>query len=461
MFEISIDKSPSLEESARRFLNSLRTWIAVCVEKYDAARMIDDPDQSLFMSSWETCLHFSPDALTLDFLNRQRDRIRKYYMETEQWKHGFWAFSEGPEGIEHFNRFLGMLARLKPQDPFTRSQILDAAEHLGNWVEKVPEWFDWDRSLFRSILLGTEEIGEEEGMEVNTPNHLRLVSLSLLAYRVSNRRRYLDLAAACARPWCSAILRPDALPLGLIPGPVDGKAFPLYTLDPDQQTRYGPFLGESCEDDSHPLARAETFLTVDAVNVFLRLWRYCGEDEFLQATERLLDVLVDALHDPDSGAVADAIRSYWRTTGSSRYNAAVISAARQQPVSEVRELALEEAGHPLKVRPVGVGKAVDMLLWRENGNPRRCNPALLALAAEVTEDHELATCVLDMGFGYFRLARQVLLDGRGKTSSSRTVSAVARGGGRENHAGVVTAVLKPLLETFFPNPADLYKDSAL
>ena len=460
MFTVTIEHSPSLEEAARGFLNHLRNWVYVCTEKYEVARMIDDPDQSLFMTAWEPYLQVSGDQRAMDFLILQRDRIRSYFVETEQWSHGYWAYPDRPDGqtgVDHFIRFLGMMSRVGPRDPFTRGQILDAAEHLGNWVEKVPAWFDWDRGLFCSSLLGTEEIGQEEGARINTPDHLRLANMALLAYRVSNRHRYLDLAAACAKPWCESILRLVTLPLALLPGG-DHEALPVYHLNPDQMGVYRVYLGSRYEDMEDPVARAERFLAADAINVFLRLWRYLGEDEFLLVAERLLDILVGALGDPDAGAVADAVRSYWRTTGSSRYNAAVLSAVQKMPAAGIHELGLEDAGPRLKVRPAGVGKSVDQLFWCENGTPRQCSPVLLALAAEMTEDSHLAATALDLGCAYFRVARHVLLDGRSKASSARTVGAVARGGGRENHAGVTTAVLKPVLESFFPTPSNLFVD---
>ena len=457
MFTIAIEKSSTLEESARGFLNHLRNWVYVCIEKYEVARMIDDPDQSVFMTSWEPYLQATGDQRALDFLILQRDHIRGYFMETEQWNHGYWAYLESQVGIDHFLRFLGMLSRFAPRDPFTRGQILDAAEHLGNWVERVPAWFDWERGLFLSSILGTEEINQEEGARMNTPIHLRLANLALLAYRISNRHRYLDLAAACAKPWCESILRVVKLPIALLPDQ-DRGVLPVYALDSSQVDLYRAYLGDRMEDLEDPMARAERFLAADAINVFLRLWRYLGEDEFLLVAERLLDVLVGALEDPDAGAVADAVRSYWRTTGSSRYNASVLSAVQKMPAASIRELGLEDAGPRLKLRPPGIGKSVDMLAWRENGAPRLCSPALVALAAEMTEDSQLATAALDLGCAYFKIARHVLLDGRSKASSARTVGAVARGNGRENHAGVTTAVLKPVLESFFPTPSNLFTD---
>ena len=61
-------------------------------------------------------------------------------------------------------------------------------------------------------------------------------------------------------------------------------------------------------------------------------------------------------------------------------------------------------------------------------------PFTLTLGAEVTTDRELA--------------RSTLPDGRKHGCAANTISAVARGHGRDNNAGVMTAVLWPIVETF-------------
>ena len=82
--------------------------------------------------------------------------------------------------------------------------------------------------------------------------------------------------------------------------------------------------------------------------------------------------------------------------------------------------------------------------------PPTPQPGPLALAAELRHDRALATRALDIGRSYLALARGDLPDGRDHGCAARTVSAVARGHGRENHAGVTTAVLGPLLAAFLP-----------
>jgi hypothetical protein len=135
---------------------------------------------------------------------------------------------------------------------------------------------------------------------------------------------------------------------------------------------------------------------------------------------------------------------------------------------EIRELGMDPDVHR-RARPHGIGKRTDMPNWYEDNAPRRHNPILLAVAAEInavrqprlarqprmarqarmtptpTTDGALATRAMDLARTYFALAMDVLPDGRHHGCAANTVSAVARGHGRENHAGMITAVLAPLI----------------
>ena len=60
-------------------------------------------------------------------------------------------------------------------------------------------------------------------------------------------------------------------------------------------------------------------------------------------------------------------------------------------------------------------------------------------------DSALHARAVDLARTYFLLARAAFPDGRDHGCSARSVSAIARGHGRENHAGMTTAVLGPAL----------------
>ena len=117
------------------------------------------------------------------------------------WRHGYWTDQEAHHGTEHFDVFLRALWRLDPDDAETARQFTDAAEHVGNWADGVPEWFDPETGLFRSMYLGTDAVWTGPGYDLNVPDHLRLVSMALLAHEMTDDFRYLDLAGplVCSR----------------------------------------------------------------------------------------------------------------------------------------------------------------------------------------------------------------------------------------------------------------------
>lgn len=438
MIAMTIEPSADLAEARDRFLADVRSWVVECIARYGDAPATDVHDQGTYTTAWEPYIEATRDDEALAFMRRLRDRTRDHFVATGQWRHGYWTMQEAHHGTEHFELFLGALSRLDPGDTVTTEQLLDAAEHLGNWAPEVTPWFDWDHRLYRSTFFGTGGVRTEPGMEVNIPDHLRCVNICLLTFQASGEQRFLDLAAVYGGQWAWAVVDEAALPVALT---VDG---PLTTLSQEEERNYRAFVGQAPPDLASAVDRAENLLASDATGAFLTLWRETGDDQFRLAAERLLDVVVTQLDDPDAGVAADAIRRYRRVTGDNRYDTTVLRAVERLDPWGCETLALD-LDFRLTSRPPGMGKREDMLRWLEDGKPRRHNPILLALAAEITSDRALATRALDIARAYFAAAKSALPDGRDHGCAARTVSAVARGNGRENHAGVVTAVLGPLV----------------
>jgi hypothetical protein len=426
-------------EAITHFLAEVEAWMTDCLARYANAAPTHGHDQLTYTTGWAPALAHTPAHPALAFMKQARDQVRDHFVVSGQWKHGYWAYQEAHHGTEHAQLFLGTLWQLDPTDPQTTEQFLDAAEHLGNWAPQVPAWFDWDRGLFRGMHFGTQAVSEEPGEAINIADHFRGIGMSLLAYAMSDDPRYLHLATAAAGNWADAILAEEALPLGLAP------TGPLYSLPADAETRYRAFAGMAgaLRDD---VDRAENLLASGAIDVLLALWHRTAQARFRRAAERLMDVLVTQLVDPDAGVVADAVRVYRRCTGDPRYDAAVCRAVARQ----TGETLMVEAVPRRPQRPAGVGKRADMPNWYVDEVPRHTHPITLAVAAEITDDAALAVRALDWAHASFALARQVFPDGREHGCAAQTVNAIASGHGRENHAGVTTAVLAPLMDRYLP-----------
>jgi hypothetical protein len=436
--EMEVPRSVSLAPACEAMLSELRGWIGECIDHYGDADATNGHDQGTFVTSWTPHVRRGGDR-AIAFAKTMRDRIRNRFRTCDWWYHGYWRMQEAHHGTEHFELFLGELWRWDPRDKETIRQIDDAAEHLGNFSPDVPPWLNPQTSLYRSVFFGTDGVKHKPGSDVNVPDHFRCMNIALLAADATGNGRYEVLARNCARRWAKAILSVDAIPAGL------ASTGPVFALHGEGKQKHRGFFGQTPElvDDVN---RAENLLASGAVGTLLELWRRGGGEEMLQAAQRICDVLATQLGDPDAGCAADAIRTWRRIAPRpGRYDTRVIDAVRNADPFGFDCLAVAPCVQR-DSRPQGVGKRQDMPEWFEDDRPRGTNPITLSLAAEITGDAHLAVRAVDLARAHFALARQAYPDGRDHGCSARTVNAVARGHGRENGSGMVTAVLTPMLE---------------
>ena len=430
--------SSDVHEAAERFLSEVGDWAAACIDTYQDESPTNGHDQLTYTTGWEPWIARTQDAATLAFLKNARDQVAAHFVQNGMWRHGYWKNQEAHHGTEHFELFMGFLYRLDPQDERTKAQFLDAAEHIGNWCPEIPSWFDEQTGLFHSFYLGTEHVGDTPD-EPNVPAHMRYVNLCLIAGQMSKKERYQRFAERYMHRWAEAITASEDIPRGLLP------SGPVYALVDSLRQRYGGAVGQVRLDSN--LDTAEALLASDGIGTLLKMWQHTSDDLFLTAAERLLDIIVTQVADPDAGVGSDAIRQYRKATGNTQYDPAILCAVQSFPEKGIDELAIEPVVERER-KPTGIGKRSDMPSWFEDGQPRRFSPITLALASEIKQDATLATWALDLGRTYLSLARDVYPDGRDHGCSARSVSAIARGHGRDNNAGMTTAVLAPLLNAW-------------
>lgn len=430
MITTRIERSTDISEARQRFLRELRAWIYGCLEKYENAPPTDGHDQLTYTTGWAPYLEHVADDQVMSFLKSSRDKVAKHFRANGMWKHGYWKRHDVHHGTEHYDLFLRFLFEIDPGDEDTRHQLLDAIEHMANLIPEVPDWFDHNAGIFHSLRFGTEQVEKDGRDGTNVPDHLRCVNLCLLAYRISQDGRYRSLAQEYAGRWADAICATDILPIAL------ASSGPVYSCQGEAKSVTNP-------------RRAENLLASNGIGAFLDLWTLTGDITFLNAAERILDVLSEGLDDPDTGVTADAIRQYRNITGRTGYDPIVLDVCRRLSPESISEIGIEplvERSGP--VTKISAGKRGDMPDWFEDGVHRRHNPILLSVAAEISGDASLGAMALDMGRVYLALGRKAYPDGRAKGCSSRSVSAVARGHGRDNHTGVTTAVLGPMMKAF-------------
>jgi len=435
--QLPVQRFASLADARNALLAALDVWVAECIERYRDEPATDVHDQGTFMTSWLPAIE-AGNGEALRFMTMQRDRIRGHFVATDQWRHGYWRMQEAHHGTEHFELFLAALWRANRGDGETIAQLVDMAEHLGNWSDAVPDWFNWDSGCFHSLYFGADGVRREPGSDINTPDHLRCVNLALLAHEMTGEARYVQLAAAHGGRWADAITSGEALPIALQGGE------PIHALNEQQNEAYRTFAGQvaALDDD---VSRVENILASNGVTSMLRLYAATEEGRYRDAARRLVSIIATQLGDPDAGPAADVVRSYRRQTGDTQFDDAVHAATAALRPQEIEALSFQPQVKR-DGKPAGIGKRGDMPRWFEDGEPARCNPMTLAVAAEVGGDESLARCAIELALVRFRLARQVYPDGRDHGCSARSVSAIARGHGRDNDAGMITAVLGPLMD---------------
>jgi hypothetical protein len=191
--------------------------------------------------------------------------------------------------------------------------------------------------------------------------------------------------------------------------------------------------------------RAENLFASGAVNTMVALWQKTAEDRFRFAAERLLETLATQMAQPDAGCAAPVFRLYRATTQDDRYDRAIADACAGLQPRHIARLGIEPAKRSGPRLP-GLGQRNDKPAWFEDRKPRRHNPLTLALQAEWTDDRDLATAAVDIARTAFALGRETLHGNRHHGCAANTDSALARGHGRENNAGLVTAVLAPMIK---------------
>ena len=433
---MQIYKSNSPEEACELFLADVKKWAYACIDKYSDQPPNDQHDQLTYSTGWEPYIVSSRDEKVLDFLSSEQDKTAASFIDKDQWHHGYWRTQEAHHGTEHFELYLGFITRVLPGNSTTLSQLVDATEHIGNWSNDVPEWFDYSTGLFRSLYFGTDGISEDEH-ELNMPDHLRCAKILMLTFEASRDKKYFDLAEKYCERWAEAVTSNEQLPIGITR---KGVVYDIADFDGGEYRKFQKMAGIETDLD-----RAENILASGGIQLFLQLWKHSKKDVFLHAAERLLKILVKSLSDPDAGLVADALRYYRNITGKNDFDRDIIELVEKLNPFDVNDIGIDMPPK-LDRRPSGVGKRTDMPVWYEDGQPRRHNPILLSVAAEINGDQKLATCALDLARTYFELAVQLMPDGREHGCAARTVSAIARGHGRNNNAGMTTAVLLPAIQ---------------
>ena len=473
-----------------------RAWIDRAIERHSAMPYQGGHDEGTFISSWFGFHQLFGARRVLDFARFLRDGFAKW--SHENLLHGFYPRGEAHHQTEIFTFFLCRLWRVAPDDQ-TAGLIVDAAHHIGNWVDGFPEWYDWDEHRFLSWRIGTESIGGPQSRGYEVPDHFRLIQIALTAYDITGEQRYLDLSTAYADRWATAILE----------APVDEPPTVLRSGEGGpSEDEVMSAVGAHHHGDS-PLERVEPHVPAGTVDVLLDLFALTGEDRYAEAARRLCEALLPALSDAYSNPPGALLSRYRAETGDTSLDDDAIqrmqdgieetlvgldgilrllertrvsgyalaagrlyasladnpfAAHRLEPSADLYERLVGErptigrraetpamAIETLSRKPVGgIGKRQDMVRWaweNELGGLRQTSalpPPTTMLAWQILGEQKYADSAMRTVADRIGLAASALRDGRTHGCAGSTVGAVASGHGRDGGYGNMTGAYFPL-----------------
>jgi len=241
-------------------------------------------------------------------------KARKEFTD-KNYYHGFPDCVEIHHEIETFQFFqAGMVYYDFPGKEIALESILDVAEHVGNWAEGVPDWYDWEKHEFTSVYLGTGAVKDYPPFDYQEANHFRFVSQATLAYLYTKEQKYLDLVCDYCDHWCEHIESAPA------EGPITCQILPQKA----KKAELG-YSGDVDETKSGEEVVYQIFYNTvasntmyDIVNTLLDAYTITNNERYLAAAEKMNGQCIinsDGLHMADTYS-----KGKWKLTGAKKPN---------------------------------------------------------------------------------------------------------------------------------------------
>ena len=427
------DQKPEWAGNQMGLLQELRSWVTKSIRVQRQIPWMGGHDEGTFTRSWCGYYLVSGDARVLEFMRWLRDSYLGW--SRTNLVHGYAPQGEAHHGTENHCIFLTRLWHLDRGDEATVAALEDAAHHAGNWVEGIPEWYDWEGHRFRSWRIGTGGVREMPPDNYEVPDHFKILQFTLVAYLATGKERYLALCRDYADRWTDAMLAEEEVPCVFVP-----------VADPAEIERLYPQTMKWMSGSRE--VRVELHVAAGSLDLLMELYALTGEVRYLDAVRRTLDVLIDALSDPYAETAAMLLSKYRVLSGGIDYDAAImerISSLAESPPGYLTLLVdSRPAPHPMGI----VGRRRDEVRWgyRTDGmiaEETGLSSAARMLAYQITGEERYAAQALGMARDRMRLARISLKDGRDHGCGGNTISSVASGHGRAAGVGTAVATLAP------------------
>ncbi|MBQ7063555.1 MAG: hypothetical protein IJM90_01505 [Firmicutes bacterium] len=205
---------------------------------------------------------------------------RKAYTDANQY-HGYVDCHEVHHEIETYIYFQNPLYYYGlPGAETAAGNIVDVAHHTGNWVEGVPDWYNWQTHGFVSNYLGTRGVRNYPPHDYQEGNHFRFIDEAICAYKITGEEKYLDLVKDYCDRWCEHIETLAAaggpIPCSILPEQVQAKE--MSRAGVFQETQYTIFYSTVADNTMY-----------DIVSGLLDAYRLTGRDRYLRAAETMME----------------------------------------------------------------------------------------------------------------------------------------------------------------------------
>ena len=417
-------------------------WIKTSIARQRRIPWQGIHDEAAFIASWYGHYFATGNKQIRDFMYWLRDGYLEW-AKTHLY-HGYYPEGEVHHATEGYILFLARLWQVD-NDQQTIDALEDAAHHVGNWVSDIPEWYDWERHLFRSWRIGSKVVKAEPPDNFNVPDHLRMVQIAFSAYLATQKARYLEICCDYVDTWCQAILRePDRIPAVLFPLTDPAEIENAYMGVSANATK----LLEIERGPQEP--RVELHTSAGTVDVLLDLYVLTKESRYVDAARKILRETLPVVAHPYSETPGMLFAKYRRITGDKSFDGDIMERLRDEPPYEYLSALMITDTKP-EAHPLGIGRRRDEIKWgyrnhdgsiREQTEP---SPSALMLGYHITHEHDWLNQALVMAATRLSLARRSLLDGRHHGDAGSTISAIASGHGRAAGAGTIVGTLYPAL----------------
>ncbi len=434
----------SAYESASKLRDEMERWL-------DQSRRMDPPskhgggeDEANYSLAWFPHYLVTRSEGVAEHFCYLRDQLAGWV--ERDCHHGYEGVAEAHHGTEPFLLFLPRYIGLFPDDQKATALLEDAAHHIGNWVEGIPDWFDWDRNRFWGYDIGTETVDRDLDEVKEIAEHFRFIHIALAAHRVLGDQKYVEWAVRYGQRRAKMICDVPEGPLPIAWGP---QGEPVMPPQATENQRKAAQHGHHVPGD--PLIGVECLLASGAIYVLGDLFAENREEVFRNAARRIVEPLIDQLHDPYGDPGAAAISYYRSAFDDATYDETIREKVKSFPEPSSGELAM--VFPEIRKRTwMGVGKRADQTFWGEwdddTGNTIATNQpstAALTLAYQVTGEVSFAARAFDQAERKLTIARRVLRGGREHADMGGAICSIAAGHGRNWGWGAVTGCYGPLL----------------